>query len=104
MGKLSEQRRCGKCGNKSYTDFVGKLEIITYSCRCGNVFSKIGVHENYKLAHMIEDNPETFYNLPISDVIQLLEEDAFRNEKLVNTYFYEQEKTKIRETISGLSS
>ena len=104
MGKLSEQRRCIKCGNKSYTDFVGNLEVIVYSCRCGNVFSKIGIQGNLKLFQMMEDNPRAFTNLTVSDIIQILEEDAFKKENPLETYLCEREKTRTKEEISGLSA
>ena len=104
MGKSSEQRRCNKCGNKSYTDFVGKLDVIVYSCRCGNVFPNIGIDGNLKLFQMIQDNPTAFYKLTVLDIIQILEEDAFKKEKPINTYLFEREKIRFKETLSGLSS
>lgn len=101
MGKISESRRCRKCGNKSYTQYEGGFQIYTYSCRCGNVFSNF-VIGNLKLAQMMADSPKTFFNLTILDLVRLLEEDAFKKDDYFGSFLYTQEIARFKEQLSNL--
>lgn len=102
MGKISEQRRCNKCGNKSYTTYEGGLKFFTYSCKCGHVFTKLVITGNVKLAQMIADDPKTFGNLTVSDLIQILEEQAFKTEKYFGSYLQARELAHFKEELSKL--
>lgn len=100
MGKISEQRRCRKCGNKSYSKLEGDLKIFTYSCKCGNVFSNF-VFGNLKLAQMLADNPKAFFNLTVLDVVRILEEDAFKTEYYLDSYFHAQDLARFKQRLSN---
>jgi hypothetical protein len=102
MGGISERRRCKKCGNKSYTDYVAGLEFTTYSCRCGNVFNTVDIKGNLKLARMLSKSPNTFYNLTVLDLLQILEEDAFKKENPMDAYYNAREKERFKEKLSSL--
>ncbi len=102
MGGISERRRCGKCGNKSYTDYVAGLEFTTYSCRCGNVFNMVDIKGSLKLARMLSESPNTFYNLTVSDLIQILAEDAFKKENPMGAYYNEREKELFKKKLASL--
>lgn len=103
MGGISERRRCKKCGNKSYTDFVGGLEITTYSCRCGNVFNTFDIKGSLKLAQMLSQNPSSFYYLNVLDLVRILEDDAFKEENSLDAYYNARQKELSKEKLSSLS-
>lgn len=101
MVKISDEKRCGNCGNKSYIKCEGQLKIYTYSCKCGNVFSKIET-DNLKLARMISEDANTFHKLTVLDLVQILEEHAFKEERYVDTFLYAQELALFKKKLSTL--